>query len=101
MAESFFATIECELLRRTPFGTREEAATGIFRFLEGCYNPQRRHSALGHLTPDEFERAWEAAQPVPARAGSPAIPGTPARRTALPADRGSDGDAGGSQPHKR
>lgn len=39
MAESFFATIECELLRRTPFATREEAATGIFRFLEGFYNP--------------------------------------------------------------
>ena len=66
MAESFFATIECELLRRTPFATREEAATGIFRFLEGFYNPQRRHSALGHLSPNEFERAWEAAQPAPA-----------------------------------
>lgn len=51
MAKSYFATIECELLRRTPFATREETATAIFRFPEGFYNPQRRHSALGYLSP--------------------------------------------------
>ena len=62
MAESFFATLECELLRRVPFATREEATTEIFRFPEGFYNRRRRHSALGYLSPAEFERAWHAAQ---------------------------------------
>ena len=62
MAESLFATLECELLRRAPFATREEATTEIFRFLEGFYNRRRRHSALGYLAPAEFERVWHAAR---------------------------------------
>ncbi len=56
MAESFFATLECELLQRSSCATREQAACEIFRFLEGFYNRRRRHSALGYLSPADFER---------------------------------------------
>ena len=63
MAESLFATVECELLQRTPFESRQQAQGEIFKFLEGFYNRRRRHSALGYLSPVEFERAWSAAQP--------------------------------------
>ena len=62
MAESLFATLECELLQRVPFATREEATTEIFSFLEGFYNRKRRHSALGYRSPVEFEQAWHARQ---------------------------------------
>ena len=66
MAESLFATLECELLQRVPFATREQAETEIFRFLEGFYNRKRRHSALGYLSPVEFEQAWQAKQQLAA-----------------------------------
>jgi hypothetical protein len=46
MAESFFATLECELLDRHSFKTQVEARTAVFDFIEGWYNPHRRHSAL-------------------------------------------------------
>ena len=58
MAESFFATLECELLARHRFKTQAEARTAIFQFIEGFYNPRRRHSALGYLSPAEFERQY-------------------------------------------
>jgi len=56
LCESFFATLECELLDRSSFRTREEARTAVFDFIEGFYNTHRRHSALGYLSPAEFER---------------------------------------------
>ena len=56
MAESFFATLECELLDRQRFKTHADARSAVFAFIEGFYNPRRRHSALGHLSPAEFER---------------------------------------------
>lgn len=56
MAESFFATLECELLDRRHFRTQTEAKLGIFRFIEGWYNPHRRHSALGQRSPISYER---------------------------------------------
>ena len=59
-AESFFATLECELLDRVRFRTQSEARIAIFDFIEGFYNPRRRHSALGYLSPIEFERAQAA-----------------------------------------
>jgi putative transposase len=46
MCESFFATLECELLERRKFRTKAEARMAIFEFIEGWYNPARRHSAL-------------------------------------------------------
>ena len=57
MAESFFATLECELIERRAFRTQAEARMAIFEFVEGWYDPRRRHSALGYLSPNEFERA--------------------------------------------
>jgi len=62
MCESFFATLECELLDRTSFKTQAEARMAIFEFIEGWYNPHRRHSALDYLSPIDYERAY-AAQP--------------------------------------
>jgi len=55
MAESFFATLECELLDRRRFKTHAEARIAIFEFIEGFYNPRRRHSSLGYLSPATFE----------------------------------------------
>ena len=56
MCESFNATLECELLVRKRFKTQREAEIEIFEFIEGWYNPHRRHSALGYVSPREFER---------------------------------------------
>ena len=55
MCESFFATLECELLDRRTFRSHAEARTTIFQFIEGWYNPHRRHSALGQQSPIQFE----------------------------------------------
>lgn len=55
MAESFFASLECELLDRRVFRTQVEARMEVFRYIEGWYNPRRRHSALGYLSPLRFE----------------------------------------------
>jgi putative transposase len=56
MCESFFATLECELLARRHFATQAEARMAVFDFIEGFYNPRRRHSALAYLSPVEYER---------------------------------------------
>src|SRR5215203_6337569 len=61
MCESFFATLECELLDRRRFKNQEEARRAIFEFLEGWYNLHRRHSSLGYLSPAEFEKQKRAA----------------------------------------
>ena len=58
MAESFFATLECELLDRRVFRTREEAEAAIFTFLEGWYNRRRKHSRLGYRSPQQFEKEY-------------------------------------------
>jgi putative transposase len=56
MCESFFATLECALLDRHRFSSHAEAKMAVFHFIEGFYNPSRRHSALGYLSPIEYER---------------------------------------------
>lgn len=61
MCESFFATLECELLQRTKFKTRAEAELKVFEFIEGWYNPHRRHSALDYQSPIEYEKNNRAA----------------------------------------
>jgi putative transposase len=60
LAESFFATLECELLDRRKFRTHDEARLAIFQFIEGWYNQHRRHSALGQRSPVQYERALKA-----------------------------------------
>jgi putative transposase len=61
MCESFFATLECELLCRNRFKNREEARMAVFEFIEGWYNPHRRHSSLDYLSPMQYERNYLAA----------------------------------------
>jgi putative transposase len=68
MAESFFATLECELLARHRFKAQADARLAVFEFIEGFYNPRRRHSAIGYLSPNEFERR---------HGRTPASPGAP------------------------
>lgn len=67
MAESFFASLECEVLDRNHFRTREEARTAVFSWIEGWYNPRRRHSSLGYLSPKQFEHEFTA-EPEPGSA---------------------------------
>lgn len=58
MCESFFATLECELIDRTRWDTHARARLDVFDFIEVFYNRRRRHSGLGQLSPAEFERRW-------------------------------------------
>ena len=55
MAESFFASLECELIERRTWRTKGEAKTALFRWIEGWYNTRRRHSGLGHVAPAVYE----------------------------------------------
>ena len=56
LCESFFATLECELLDRRRFATQVEARLAVFEFIEGWYNPHRRHSALDYESPLSYEK---------------------------------------------
>ena len=56
MCESFFATLECELLDRRHFTAPAEAERSVFEFIEGWYNPHRRHSALNYVSPMVYEK---------------------------------------------
>ena len=56
VAESFFATLETELLARSGFATRNQARSAVFDYIEGFYNPHRRHSAIGYYSPADYER---------------------------------------------
>ena len=57
MAESFFATLECELIDRRSWKTKTEARLAIFTWIESWYNPLRRHSGIGQRSPNAFERS--------------------------------------------
>jgi putative transposase len=57
--ESFFATLKTELVHRRQYPTRAAARTDIFAYIEGFYNRRRRHSALGYLSPVQFESAQQ------------------------------------------
>jgi putative transposase len=56
MAESFFASLETELIARSRWRNHTEARVALFDYIEVFYNPRRRHSALGYLSPAEYER---------------------------------------------
>ncbi len=65
MAESFFATLECELIDRRVWKTQTEARLAVFTWIEGWYNPKRLHSALGYLSPINFERKHKEQKSTP------------------------------------
>ena len=56
MAESFFASLECELIARRSWKTKTEARLAVFTWIESWYTPHRRHSALNYLSPNNFEK---------------------------------------------
>ncbi len=56
MAESFFATLECERLDRRTYRTHAQAKLDLFQYIEGWYNPHRRHSSIGNQSPMAYER---------------------------------------------
>jgi putative transposase len=62
VAESFFATLQTELLDRSTWPTREGLASAVLAFIEGFYNPRRRHSTLGYLSPDDCEAQHAASR---------------------------------------
>jgi putative transposase len=62
MCESFFATLECELLDRETFRTRHEARSKVFFFIEAFYNRRRIHSSIEYLTPEQAEQRWRERQ---------------------------------------
>jgi len=72
LCESFFATLECELLQQVTLGTPDQARSAVFDFIEGWYNPTRRHSALDYRSPIDFEqRALDDATRGSCRPGGP------------------------------
>jgi putative transposase len=58
MVESFWHTMQLELLDLTKWGTRQQLGNAIFEWTECWYNPYRRHSSLGMLSPAEYERRY-------------------------------------------
>jgi putative transposase len=56
MCETFFASLECELLDRHHFRSHAEARMALFRYIEGWYNTRRRHSVLDYQSPVNYER---------------------------------------------
>ena len=61
MIESFWSTMQRELLDRHHWSTRAELGSAIFEWIEGFYNSRRRHSALGYRSPAEYEALHTAA----------------------------------------
>jgi transposase InsO family protein len=62
VAESFFATLQVELLDRRRWETRAQLATAIFEYIEAFFNRQRIHSTLGYLSPAEYEEVYALQQ---------------------------------------
>ena len=60
-----FSTLEAELLARRRFQSQAEARMACFSYIEGWYNPHRRHSGLGYLSPVAFERSMTASAAAP------------------------------------
>ena len=79
MAESFFSTLEAELLSRRRFASHAEARMACFSYIEGWYNPARLHSGLGYRSPMTYEAQSEAAL-------TPAVARKPTNR---PRERGN------------
>ena len=75
MAESFFATLECELIDRRVWETQTQARLAVFTWIEGWYNPRRLHSALGYMSPINFERKHKEQKSKPSE--QPLQPASP------------------------
>ena len=58
VCESFHASLEKDLLRRRSFGTRQQARTAVFDYIEVFYNRERLHSTLGYRSPEEYEQDY-------------------------------------------
>ena len=56
VVETFFKTLKAELVWRQPWYTRRQCELALFQYINGFYNPRRRHSALGYKSPVTFER---------------------------------------------
>jgi putative transposase len=82
LAESFFASLECELIDRRSWQTKTEARLALFTWIEGWYNPRRRHSALSYLLPMNFE--LQQAQQSPQRGGHALTTDPPKKPTLKP-----------------
>ena len=78
LCESFFATLECELLDRERFRTQAEARAALFDYIEGWYNPRRRQSALGYASPLHYEHQDAEARGRPLDAPCAMVPRTAA-----------------------
>ncbi len=74
MAESFFASLECELLDRNSFQSKAEARLALFTYIEGWYNPRRRHSALAYRSPANFESDHSDTSRTPRPHSGPDLP---------------------------
>jgi len=77
MAESFFATLECELIARRKWQTKTQARLEIFTWIETWYNPRRRHSGLGQKSPINFEKLQQEKKHTVKNTETPAPPTRP------------------------
>jgi putative transposase len=66
LAESFFATLETELIDRSDWATTSEAKAAVFEYIEVFYNRIRRHSSLGNLSPERFEERYRSTAAIAA-----------------------------------
>jgi Integrase core domain len=94
MAESFFASLECELIDRRVWKSFAQARMEIFTWIEGWYNPRRRHSGLGHKSPVNFERE----QAARATRGRPACDDGLPNGCFAPVDKPPQGSMKGPSP---
>ena len=62
MAESFFASLECELINQCSWKTKKEASSAVFSWIESWYNPTRLHSSIGYVSPNDFEENYQKQQ---------------------------------------
>ena len=65
MAESFFASLECELINRRSWESKSAARLAVFTWIEAWYNPHRRHSGIKYLSPNNFERSLQTQEKIP------------------------------------
>lgn len=63
VVESFFSTLKSELITNQSYRTRAQARSAVFEYIEVWYNRKRRHSTLGYISPDQFERQYNNREP--------------------------------------